>query len=363
MTAEMGHIEASPDSEPDRNANPGLITIVLALVALPIIYDSIELRRVSLTLLLFLAILGVNLATGYCGLISLGHGAFIGVGAFGTAWFLDAQSLPWLIAILGGVLAAAVAGLIVGIPALRIRGIHLALVTLGMAIVFQPLARRFPQFSGGVSGKAVRARIVAPAWLGDSRFANTFWQYCIVVFACVVGLLLVRNLVNSRWGRALRAVRDDEQAAAIYGVNLTHARVGAFAASAALAGLAGAMQVVLFPWVSPDAYTTFDSLTIYAVAVIGGLGTLRGSILGVATLILVPRLQAGFASRIADESGGGLWLDLLSNEAVLFGVALTVLTLAFPGGLASIDTRPMGSRLRRFGSGIRRLLAGRYRVE
>ena len=342
----------------------GVFWVGVALVALPIVYDSIELRRVSLTLALFLAILGVNLATGYCGLISLGHGAFVGIGAFGTAWFADAGGMPWPVAILGGVLAAGVSGVFIGVPALRIRGIHLALVTLGVAVVFQPLARRFPQFSGGVSGKAVAARIVAPDWLGGGRFADTFWQYCIVVVSCLAALLIVRNLVNSRWGRSVRAVRDNEQAAAIYGVNLTHVRVGVFVISAALAGLGGAMQVVLFPWVSPDAYTTFDSLTIYAVAVIGGLGTLRGSVLGVTALIAVPRVQSLVSSGV--DGGSNPWLDLLGSEALVFGAALTVLAIAFPGGLAAIDTAPIGRILRRglgmFGP-IGRFIRQRYSMQ
>ena len=354
----MHDVDASTSSNRRERRLTGAVSVGLALVCLPILYDSIELRRVSLTLALFLAVLGVNLATGYCGLISLGHGAFVGIGAFATAWFVDSGNLPWAVAIVGGVLVAALGGLVIGAPALRIRGIHLALVTLAVVVVFQPLARQFPQFSGGVSGKAVAARIVAPDWLGDSRFADTLWQYCIVVLSCLIGLLVVYNLVNSRWGRSVRAVRDNEQAAAVYGVNLTYARIGAFVVSAALAGLGGAMQVVLFPWVSPDAYTTFDSLTIYAVAVIGGLGTLRGSVLGVTALIVVPRFQSFISSGIDD--GSSPWLDLLGSEPLIFGAALTVLAIAFPGGLASIDTGPSGRQFRRVLGPVGRFFRQRY---
>jgi branched-chain amino acid transport system permease protein len=339
-------VDAPQRSWPGQRHVSGAVCVGLILLSLPIFLDSIQLQRLAMSLALFLAILGVNLSTGYCGLISLGHGAFVGIGAFGTAWFLDAEHLPWPAAIAGGVLTAGVAGLLIGAPALRLRGIHLALVTLAIAVMFQPLARQFPQFSGGVSGKAVAARIVAPGWLGDGRLADTMWQLCIVIFSCLVGLLVVHNLVNSQWGRSMRAVRDDERAAAVYGINLTIVRTGAFAMSAALAGLAGAMQVVLFPWVSPDAYTTFDSLTIYAVAVIGGLGTLRGSVLGVAALIVVPRFQSLLSSSVDGVSSP--WLDLLGSDALVFGGALTALALVFPGGLAAVDTAPITKFGRRF---------------
>ena len=233
-------------------------------------------------------------------------------------------------------------------------------MTLAVAVVFQPLARQFPQFSGGVSGKAVAARIVAPGWLGDSRFADTLWQYCIVVLSCLIGLLVVYNLVNSRWGRSVRAVRDNAQAAAVYGVNLTYARIGAFVVSAALAGW-GERCKLSFPWVSPAAYTTFDSLTIYAVAVIGGLGTLRGSVLGVTALIVVPRFQSFISSGIDD--GSNPWLDLLGNEALVFGAALTVLAIVFPGGLASIDTGPRRRPFRRVFGVVGRFFRQRYSTQ
>ena len=140
----------------------GIVLLSVALAIIPFVATTTGLRQASQIIISVLAVLGVNVATGYGGMISLGHGVFVGVGAFATGYYLDDLSLPWLVAIALGALTAALSGALVGLPALRIKGIHLALVTLGMAIVFQPLSKRFPKITGGVSGQGVEARFDAP---------------------------------------------------------------------------------------------------------------------------------------------------------------------------------------------------------
>lgn len=314
-----------------------LIAVVLAVV--PFVASITGVRQASQIVIGVLAVLGVNVATGYGGMISLGHGVFIGVGAFATGYYVDGLALPWLLAIALGSATAALAGALVGLPALRIKGIHLALVTLGLAIVFQPLSKRFPRFTGGVSGSGIDAEFVSPSWWpSDTRMATAVYRYLFCIVVVGLALWATWNLVNSRLGRAMRAIRDNDTAAAVYGVDLISARLQTFAVSAGLAGLCGALQVVLVPFVSQEKFTPQVSLVIYATAVIGGLGTIWGSVLGVIASTIVGKV--GQAAAGADGLGPiGEFFDLLDESAFVFGVGLILLTFLFPRGLAGIGRR------------------------
>lgn len=314
-----------------------LIAVVLAVV--PFVASTTGVRQASQIVIGVLAVLGVNVATGYGGMISLGHGVFIGVGAFATGYYVDGLALPWLLAIALGSATAALAGALVGLPALRIKGIHLALVTLGLAIVFQPLSKRFPRFTGGVSGSGLDAEFVSPSWWpSDTRMATAVYRYLFCIVVVGLALWATWNLVNSRLGRAMRAIRDNDTAAAVYGVDLISARLQTFAVSAGLAGLCGALQVVLVPFVSQEKFTPQASLVIYATAVIGGLGTIWGSVLGVIASTIVGKV--GQAAAGADGLGPiGEFFDLLDESAFVFGVGLILLTFLFPRGLAGIGRR------------------------
>ena len=304
------------------------------LVAMPLTSTATQLAQNTQAMVMVLAVLGVNLATGYGGMISLGHGVFVAVGSFATAYAAADMGLPWAVSILAGAVLAGTLGAVVGLPALRIKGIYLALVTLGLAIVFQPLSKRFTAFTGGVSGRTVDAEMIAPTWFGTSRWSEGLYRYLICVAVVVMALWLVQQLVDSRPGRAMRAVRDDDTAAAVYGVNLTTNRLATFAASAALAGLAGALQVVLVPFASQESFPPQESLVLYATAVLGGLGSIWGSVLGVA----IREAAAAAGSGLASIDGLGAiseLFDLFDDERLLFGAALIVLTFVFPRGLAS----------------------------
>ena len=309
-----------------------LIAVVLAVI--PFVASTTGVRQASQIVIGVLAVLGVNVATGYGGMISLGHGVFIGVGAFATGYYVDGLALPWLLAIALGSATAALAGALVGLPALRIKGIHLALVTLGLAIVFQPLSKRFPKFTGGVSGSGLDAVFVSPSWWpSDTRMATAVYRYLFCIVVVGLALWATWNLVNSQLGRAMRAIRDNDTAAAVYGVDLISARLQTFAVSAGLAGLCGALQVVLVPFVSQEKFTPQVSLVIYATAVIGGLGTIWGSVLGVIASTIIGKVGADGLGPI------GEFLDLLDESAFVFGVGLILLTFLFPRGLAGIGRR------------------------
>ena len=317
----------------------GIAVLCVALAVIPFLTTTTSLRQASQIIVSVLAVLGVNVATGYGGMISLGHGVFVGVGAFATGYYVDDLSMPWLLAITLGAATAGIAGAFVGIPALRIKGIHLALVTLGLAIVFRPLSKRFPSITGGVSGRSIEARFDAPGWWpGDGRMASSVYRYVFCVLVVLLALWATWNVVNSRFGRSMRALRDNDTAAAVYGIDLVSARVTTFAISAGLAGLCGALQVVLVPFVSQDKFPAQESLVIYASAVVGGLGTIWGSVLGVVARTVVAK--AGDAVAGFDGLGPiGEFFDLLDESAFVFGLGLIVLTFLFPSGLAGIGRK------------------------
>lgn len=328
-----------PEPQPwwRRLIRPITVLIVMALVAMPFLATDLQLRRFSQVLVLVLAVLGVNLATGYAGLISLGHGVFVGVGAFAMANYLDDLSLPMPLALLLATATAGVFGVILGLPALRVKGVYLALVTLGFAIAFGPIARRLGTITGEVTGRAVEFDTDPPDWTGLGVERTQLYNYLVCLLVVGLWFVAVHNLTGSRVGRALRAVRDDELAAAAFGVNLTRAKTGAFGLSAAMAGTAGALQAFLFPFVSHTNFGVFLSLRLYAAAVLGGLGTLIGAVYGVLALLLVPLFNR--------------FLGFLGSDAAVFGLGLIVLTYLAPRGIAGlverIDSRALVERLRR----------------
>ncbi|MGH1491784.1 MAG: branched-chain amino acid ABC transporter permease [Acidimicrobiales bacterium] len=305
---------------------PFLKTIIaLILLAAPFVTSDLQLRRFSQVLVLVLAVLGVNFCTGYAGLVSLGHGVFVGIGAFAMANYLDELSLGFLPALLLATITTGLFGIVLGLPALRIKGIYLALLTFGFALVFGPVARRLGPITGGVNGRSVEFDGDPPAWTGLAVERTQLYRYILCVLVVLVWFVLSHGLINSRIGRAIRAVRDDETAAASFGIDLTVVKMGAFGISAAMAGSAGALQTFLFPFVSHSKFEVFLSLRLYAAAVIGGLGTLVGAVYGVASLLLVPVV--------------GRILGAFGSETIVFGLALILLTYLAPTGIAGIADR------------------------
>ncbi len=299
----------------------GLAVLAIAVLIPPFVTTSLELTKLSRLVVLVLAVLGVNLLTGYTGLISLGHGVFVGVGAFAMANLID-QGMSLFLAGFLATLFTGVIGLILGLPALRVRGLYLALVTFGTALAFPPILRRLGTWTGGVSGRTVNNDAFAPpSFLGLDDHVH-IWRYGICLAVVALWFVIIRNLVNSRMGRALRTVRDNESAAATFGINIPYAKAGALAISAAMTGTAGVLQSLLNPYISHADFDSFLSLRLYAAAVIGGLGTLAGAIYGVLALILVPTVNGA--------------LELLDSDAIVFGAGLIIMTFLAPNGIAGL---------------------------
>ena len=272
-----------------------------------------------------IAIAGLTVLTGLSGQISLGNGAFMAIGAYTTALMLAHLGWPFVaVLVVAGVVSAAT-GAIVGVAAARLRGPYLAGVTLMLGVALPFLAYVYPSTLGGDQG--LNVVYTQPAFLG-ANFPLTRWQAWISSAVALVVLVLLANLGRSRVGRNWRAVRDDEVAAALAGINVAQARVLAFVVSAACAGLAGALLAVITALVAPGAFTITLSIALLTGAVIGGLGTLLGAIWGSLVIVLVPT----YATDVATSHG--LSTTVASNIPVAaYGVVLILVMLIFPQGI------------------------------
>lgn len=281
------------------------------------------------------AVAGLTVLTGLNGQISLGHGALMAVGAYTTAVLLEKQEgLPFLVVVLAAVVVTALVGALVGAAAARLHGPYLAGATLALAVGLPGLALTFEETLGGEQGLQVSPPRASDAFesfiegtLGWDLGSQKYTAYIGWALALVV-LLLLSNLVVSRYGRTWRAVRDDEVAAQLAGVNLGQARVLAFVVSAACAGVGGAMIAVVTRLTAPTTFTLVLSISLLVAIVIGGLGSLLGAILGSALLVFL----RPFVTNVGLDSG--LSAAQAANIAPLvYGVVLILVMLLAPRGL------------------------------
>lgn len=300
--------------------------LVAAIVAVPIVFDESNVRLVSQAAVFSIAILGLNLVTGWSGQVSLGHSAFMGVGAYTTAILVADHSWSYFTTVpVAAVLCFAV-GVLVGIPALRLSGLYLALATLGLAAVFPNLVNKLASITGGSNGKNIptrRIRLNAPSWTGlEAREDAYIWVYAIVVSGAVVAFVLARNLVRSRTGRALAALRDNAIGAEASGVDLARHKVMTFGVSAAYAGVAGSLYMFTVSNATGSAYSLNRSIELITGVVVGGLASLPGSALGGLLVVFLPEW--------AKDWGDG------TLAGAVYGAMLIVIVIAYPRGVAGL---------------------------
>jgi branched-chain amino acid transport system permease protein len=254
-----------------------LLLLVGAVVAigLPFAVTNFQAFEFSYVLIFAIALLGLNVLTGYSGQISLGHGAFIAVGAFVTAIGTHRFGMNYLATLPLAALAAGVLGFVIGLPALRLEGIYLALATFALGVGAPDVLRKPASITGGVRG-IILPPVVSPFdWLADEQF---FYYICLAV--AVIVFFLSWNLLRGRTGRAWRAIRDGELAARSSGVNIAAYKTLAFAISAAWAGAAGGLLALANGFVSADGFQVQLSIALLVGAIIGGIGTIEGAVIG-----------------------------------------------------------------------------------
>jgi branched-chain amino acid transport system permease protein len=282
------------------------------------------------------AIAGLTVLVGMSGQISIGHGAFMAIGGYVTALVL--LHLGWPLEAVFAVSAAAAAaiGAVVGVAAARLRGPYLAGATLMLAVALPSLANRYAGVFGGDQGLSVS--ITTPPWLGFT-FPPTRWLAWITWAAALITLILLGNVVRSRIGRSWRAIRDDEVAAALAGLNVARLQILAFVISSACAGLGGSLLAVTTNIVSPGEFTLALSITLLAGAVLGGLGSMAGALWGSLVLVFLPTYLTNVAA------SHGLNSAASSNVPIaVYGVVLIAVMILFPGGIQGGLRRFFGLR-------------------
>jgi branched-chain amino acid transport system permease protein len=310
------------------------ITGLFVVGLLPTIYDQIfgfsagfELHRISLIGIFILAALAQNVLTGYAAQPSLGNAAFFGVSAYILTWLTSDLNQPYWLGILAAVLVSAILGVIVGSPALRISGAHLAVATLGLVVTVGALLNLWDTTAGRQNYDLSNL----PALLSDD---HALYYFVFVIVAIL--LFLTYHLLRSRVGRAWVAIRDNETAAEAFGINLSRYKLQAFVISAAMTGLAGALYATWATTAAPSMSSADQTIAFLAMIVVGGLGSLTGSILGAIFVGFLPLLLGQLPSPLAL---GSFQLQVSTLTTGIYGLLLLLALIFFPTGLSSLGAR------------------------
>lgn len=368
-------VEGSPQQLAYKWAGIALFSLFLLLIAfayndtgsLTLLGNdyTISTPRLTKAIAFIICILGLQVVAGFTGQLSLGQGFFFGTGAYLSAWLVADHNWSWFATLLVVVPACFVLGMIVGIPALRIKGLYLALVTLGLAAIFPSLVQLegLKPYTNGAGGKQVSSDLKAPDWLpldgiaaifqkipllgqyfgdGDlsSKESDRVWIFFLMVVLAVICFKLVSNLVNSRPGRALRAIRDNETSAAVTGMNLSLYKTLSFGLASALGGVGGIVYVAELGIASPGDFTQLISIYFIVGLVVGGVGTLSGAVIGGLVITFVPDWASSTQELpVVPER----WLSGPTGPLIM-GVLLIVLTFVLPGGVVA-GTRKLKAKI------------------
>ena len=290
--------------------------LLLALLAAPWLFTEYWLAQLTFVLIYSVVGLGLMLLSGFTGLFSLGHAAFLGVGAY-TQTALTNAGLPAPLALVAAGLLSAAVGMVVGLPALRVKGIYLAIATLAFGFIVEEVFARWESVTGGNAG----IHIKAPDVFGLKLDTDTsFYFACLVV--TVLATLGVMNLLRSPTGRAFVAIRDSEVSAQSMGIHLARYKTLSFAISAALAGFGGALYAHKLQFISPDQFNILQSIDLVLMIVIGGVGSIHGAFLGAIFLITMPQLIGLTKDWLPATIGQAPGLQGLVYGAVLIGFVL-----------------------------------------
>ena len=281
--------------------------------------------------------IGLNIVVGFAGLLDLGYAAFFAIGSYTYAMCASGQfglHVPFWVMLVVSPIVAAIFGLLLGAPTLRLRGDYLAIVTLGFGEIVPQTFLNLEKFTGGPNGISA----IDPARIGSYSFGlDATPYYYVVVVLIVISLIVAVNLRESRLGRAWMAIREDEIAAAHMGINTTTAKLAAFALGASFSGLAGVVNAGLLTLVSPDEFKFNVSITVLAMLVLGGMGSLTGVVIGSALLSILNFFILPQASNLAAMAG--LHIDFTNYRFMLYGFILIFIMLFRPEGLVPSKQR------------------------
>jgi branched-chain amino acid transport system permease protein len=292
----------------------GLLVLIVVAAALPFAISNYHVFELTLVMIYAIAVLGLNILTGYNGQISLGHGGFFAAGAYTAAILMHRYGVPYWATVPPAALICFALGVLFGLPALRFEGPYLALVTLAMAVATPQLLKYFDSWTGGQQGINL-PKVQPPPGLGIDRDR---WLYLMVLVVLLMAVRVAANLLNGRTGRAFVAIRDHPIAAAAMGIDTARYKTLAFGTSTLFTGVAGALSAIVISFVAPESFTLFLSLSFLVGSAVGGIATIGGAIVGGLFIEFVPN----FANDISDAAP---W--------AIYGLAMLLFMYAMPRGV------------------------------
>jgi branched-chain amino acid transport system permease protein len=312
----------------------GSAALMAAVVLAPFVFSHYRLYQLGLVAVYLVALLGLDMLTGFTGQISLGHGAFMGIGAYTTTILVVDHGWRdlWTIPVAG--LVAGGCGLLFGLPATRFAGPYLALATFAIPLSFIGILKRFPHFTGGNVGKNL-PQLHAEFGLGINP---SVWFYVVAWAVALVMLPLAYVVVRGRFGRALRAVRDSEIASTAYGVSTAAIKAAAFGISAFYCGIAGGLFAIGITYVSPDTFPIALSILLLTGIVIGGAGSLYGMVFGA---VFVEFIQISWSPALLEQISRIHHIDTRApgSGLVVYGLILLAVLYVAPAGIAGLARR------------------------
>jgi len=297
----------------------GLVLLLVIACAVPFLLGNYRVFQLTMALAYAIALLGLNMLTGFNGQISLGHGAFFAIGAYTAAILMDKANFPYWATIPVAGVVCLVAGFLFGLPALRLEGLYLALATFALGVAMPQILKHksLEHYTGGAMGIVI-IKPDAPEWL-PLTLSQDQWLYFFTLAWAVLLFFVAWNLLRGRIGRALVAIRDQPVAAQAMGVNTAMYKSLTFGVSAFYTGIAGALAAIGVQFASPDSFNVFLSLTFVVGIVVGGLASISGALYGALFIQFIPN--------IADDiSKAAPW--------AIYGVVLILFMYVMPGGVA-----------------------------
>jgi branched-chain amino acid transport system permease protein len=296
-----------------------LLLLLAAAVVLGFTLRNFVLFQLTLAMIYALGILGLNLLTGYNGQFSLGHSAFFGIGAYTAAMMMEFGGINYIMTLPAAGIVCFAFGFLFGLPALRLEGIYLALATFALAIAMPQILKFSPleHWTGGVQGIVV-LKPDPPAWV---PLSSDQWLYFFTIAVMLVMYVCAYQLIKSRTGRAMMAIRDNPIAAKAMGIDLSLYKTLTFGVSALYTGVAGALSAIVVAFVAPDSFTFILAVTLFVGLVVGGVASIVGTLIGGVFVLFVPS--------IAEQVSKGL-------SGAVFGIILILVIYVMPSGAAGL---------------------------
>ena len=307
--------------------------LFVALLIFPFLASDYMLYMANLVGVAIVAAVGLNILTGFAGQISLGHAAFVGIGAYTSAILATRLNLPFLLCLPLSGLSAAFFGMIVGGPSMRMKGLYLCIATLAAQVIFEFIFVHWESMTGGIRGINLPSPVVFGITLD-----NEFKFYFVTLPVVIIVVAAARNIFRTRVGRAFIAIRDRDISAELMGINLFRYKMYAFGISSFIAGIAGCLWVNFLRTVTPEHFPLLESVRYLAMIIVGGLGSILGAIYGAIFMTLVPEVLKNTLGLLAHQFPKAMSY-LFPMQEVVFGLLIVVFLVLEPHGLAEIWRR------------------------